>query len=86
MSQQSSADIASSPAPVTVPSTLSSPRSKLVYLYLGAVGDASRTELQHRLDLTGLTLLSVLRQLQSQGLVDQDPDGGWYRLAGVTSP
>ncbi|KTG08718.1 TrmB family transcriptional regulator [Haloprofundus marisrubri] len=65
----------------TVPDTLRSPRAKLVYLYLSTHGDASVAELQESLAMTKLTLYSILRTLQGEGLVGRDASSDRYALA-----
>ncbi|WP_224268660.1 TrmB family transcriptional regulator [Haloprofundus salinisoli] len=64
----------------TVPDTLRSPRAKLVYLYLSTHGDASVSELQESLAMTKLTLYSILRTLQGEGLVGRDAGSDRYSL------
>lgn len=60
--------------PIGMPTDVESPRGKLVYLYLETVGGASLEELAEGLDVTRITLYSVLKTLQERGLVDKDND------------
>lgn len=62
-----------------MPSEIGSARAKLVYLYLSTHGSATITELQTGLDMTKLTLYSVIRSLRSRGLIDRTGDE--YALA-----
>ncbi|QCJ46483.1 MULTISPECIES: helix-turn-helix domain-containing protein [Haloprofundus] len=64
----------------TVPDTLRSPRAKLVYLYLSTHGEATVAELQESLAMTKLTLYSILRTLQGEGLVGRDASSDRYSL------
>jgi DNA-binding IclR family transcriptional regulator len=54
-----------------LPITLESPRGKLVYLSLERER-ATVSELHARLGVPRITLYSVLKTLQSRGLVDRD--------------
>ncbi|WP_435345679.1 hypothetical protein [Haloarchaeobius sp. HRN-SO-5] len=65
----------------TALTAVDSPRAKLVYLYLDAVGEASPSRLCADLDVQKLSLLSVLRTLESHGLVERRDDG---RVGAVT--
>ncbi|WP_435344275.1 MarR family transcriptional regulator [Haloarchaeobius sp. HRN-SO-5] len=62
------------PAIEPLPERLSSPSAKLVYFYLDATGSATLDELQTTLRLQKISLLSVLRSLDDDGLVDRDGD------------
>ncbi|WP_232702317.1 helix-turn-helix domain-containing protein [Halobacterium wangiae] len=57
-----------------LPTEVESPRGKLVYLSLAGEG-ATVEELHARLDVPRITLYSILRTLQSRGLVHRDGDG-----------
>lgn len=57
-----------------IPEAIDSPRAKLVYLYLEAVGRASIDELGTVLVMKKITLLSVLQSLMSDGLVEKRGD------------
>ncbi|ELY56528.1 hypothetical protein C491_13352 [Natronococcus amylolyticus DSM 10524] len=54
---------------------LGSPQSKLVYLTLLAVEEATATELQQLLGLSKLTLLPILTSLVQKDLVSRTEDG-----------
>jgi DNA-binding MarR family transcriptional regulator len=54
---------------LSVPAEIESPRGKLVYLYLSSRGAATVGELGAQLDITKLTLLTVLRSLCDRGFV-----------------
>jgi DNA-binding MarR family transcriptional regulator len=58
----------------TVPADLTSPRAKLVYLYLSTNDGATVTELQEGLSMKKITLFSILKTLRSRGLVGQEHD------------
>ena len=57
---------------VTMPPSISSPRGKLVYLYLATHGGVSADQLQDGLDMTKLSLFSILQSLEKKGLVEQE--------------
>jgi DNA-binding MarR family transcriptional regulator len=57
---------------VTVPSSIASPRGKLVFLYLATHGGVSVDQLQDSLDMTKLSLFSILQSLEKKGLVEQE--------------
>lgn len=54
-----------------LPTTVTSPRGKLVYLYLEATGGATAADLNQALAMNKLAVLSVLESLTSQGLVEK---------------
>lgn len=58
----------------TLPGELSSPRAKLVYLYLSTHGSATLGELQDDLNMKKLSLYSILRTLTDQQLVTRHAD------------
>lgn len=58
--------------PAVVPEELSSPRAKLVYLYLAVADGATVVELQSALSMTKLSLFGVLRTLERRGLVGKN--------------
>ncbi len=60
---------------LSLPDELDSADAKLVYLYLSTTDEAAVSELQRRLNIPKLTLLSVLETLTSRGLVQQAEDG-----------
>ena len=62
----------------SVPADLDAPRTKLVYLSLHAVGEATVDELHGRLGEPRLSLYPVLSDLRERGLVVSD--GEEYRL------
>jgi sugar-specific transcriptional regulator TrmB len=57
-----------------LPTGVESPRGKLVYLSLTSRESATVEELHAALDVPRITLYSVLKTLQSRGLVDRDGD------------
>ncbi|MFB6071647.1 MAG: helix-turn-helix domain-containing protein [Halobacterium sp.] len=57
-----------------VPTSVESPRGKLVYLSLATRDSASVEELHGDLGVPRITLYSVLKTLQRRGLVDRDGD------------
>lgn len=57
-----------------LPSDVSSPSGKLVYLYLATREGATVDELHAALDVPRITVLSVLKTLRGRGLVDRDGD------------
>jgi DNA-binding IclR family transcriptional regulator len=69
-----------------LPDGLDSTCAKLVYLYLDASGGATVTELERCLDVSGLTLYSVLSTLQDRDLVDRDDGDTYYPATGENSP
>lgn len=58
-----------------IPSDLTSPQAKLVYLSLLVTEDATVTDLQELLGLSKLTLFAVLESLLAKGLVQRTEDG-----------
>jgi predicted Rossmann fold nucleotide-binding protein DprA/Smf involved in DNA uptake len=75
MSLQQSAHLTS---PETLPEDITSPRAKLVYLYLDVTETATVEDLQACLDMRKIDLLSVLNTLTSAGHVAND--GGTYTV------
>lgn len=67
MSIQQSTAIAT---PETLPEDISSPRAKLVYLYLDVTEAATVEDLQACLDMKKIDLLSVLNSLTTAGHVE----------------
>jgi DNA-binding MarR family transcriptional regulator len=59
---------------VTVPPAIASPRGKLVYLYLATHGGVTVDDLQDGLDMTKLSLFSILQSLQKKGLIERERD------------
>jgi predicted transcriptional regulator len=59
-----------------LPSEFTSPRTKLVYLYLVSTGETTVDELNTALDVSKLTLLPILQSLAAEGLV-QRTEGGY---------
>ena len=55
-----------------MPATLDSSNSKLVYLYLETVEEASITDLRSTLDMKQLALFPVLKTLEGEGLIERD--------------
>ena len=76
MSMQQSAHLVK---PETLPEDITSPRAKLVYLYLDVAEDATVEDLQSCLDMRKIDLLSVLNSLTSTGHVECD--GQTYTVA-----
>ena len=66
-------------SPETLPEDITSPRAKLVYLYLDVTETATVEDLQACLDMKKIDLLSVLNSLTSAGHVAND--GGTYTVA-----
>lgn len=62
-----------------LPTELDSDGSKLVYLYLNVVGEATVTEMQSTLNKKQLALYPVLDTLESRDLIEQD--GETYTFA-----
>lgn len=58
-----------------LPDDLTSPRSKLVYLALTDVEEATVTELQQQLNLSKLTLLAVLSSLIQSDHIQRTQQG-----------
>lgn len=65
----------------TVPDELSSPRSKLIYLYLTTVGGCTVDELRTSLGEKVISLYHILSSLVDRGLVERD--GRTYRPIGA---
>lgn len=61
---------------VSVPTDLESSTAKLVYLYLANTDSATVEQLQTDLDISKLSLYSVLRTLGERGFVDTED--GYY--------
>lgn len=57
-----------------VPAELSSPRAKLVYLYLATHGAVSEDDLCEGLDMKRLSLYAILKTLRKGGFVSRDDD------------
>jgi transcription initiation factor IIE alpha subunit len=62
------------PESVAVPESISSPRGKLVYLYLATHGGATETELCDGLEMKRITLYSVLGALRDDDIVSREGD------------
>ncbi len=60
----------------TLMSRIDSSTAKLVFHSLALEGAGTAAQLQERLDLPQLTILSVLRTLSSRGLVDSESRDG----------
>jgi predicted ArsR family transcriptional regulator len=71
MSAQRQRGVATTTEQTTVPGNIDSPRAKLVYHSLDAVGTGSVDDLADRLDMGKMTLLSVLASLEGRDLVDR---------------
>lgn len=56
----------------TVPSTIESAQSKLVYVYLATAREATVDELAAALDMRKLGLFTVLATLEAHGYVERD--------------
>lgn len=63
----------------TIPTSLQSPRAKLVYLFLSTNGTSTINELQDGLHMKKISLYSILKTLQKQDIVLKDGDS--YTLA-----
>ncbi|WP_290818339.1 helix-turn-helix domain-containing protein [Halovivax sp.] len=57
-----------------LPETLDSPQAKLVYLYLTTSDGATVDDLADALSMRKLSVLSVLRSLSADGLVEREGD------------
>ena len=57
-----------------VPAELSSPRAKLVYLYLATHGAVAEDDLCAGLAMKRISLYSILKTLRERGLVSRDGD------------
>ena len=55
-----------------MPATLESSNSKLIYLYLATVDEATISELQSTLDMQQLALFPTLDTLEGEGLIERD--------------
>lgn len=56
----------------TLPAELDSAQAKLVYLYLDATGGTTVADLKETLSMQKMAILSVLRSLSKQNLVEKD--------------
>jgi len=54
-----------------LPTEVTSPQGKLVYLYLTATGGATLSDLNQTLSMNKMAVLSVIDSLSSQGLVEK---------------
>jgi len=68
-----------SPQTHTIPTSLQSPRAKLVYLFLSTNGTATINELQDGLNMKKISLYSILKTLRKQEIIAKDGDR--YSLA-----
>ncbi len=55
-----------------MPAALESTNSKLVYLYLATVDEATINDLQSALDMQQLALFPTLDTLEGEGLIERD--------------
>lgn len=55
-----------------MPATLESSNSKLIYLYLVTVDEATISELQSTLEMQQLALFPTLNTLEGEGLIERD--------------
>ena len=62
------------PASIEVPDSLTSPKSKLVYLYLATHGAVTEADLCEDLDMKRLSLYSVLKTLRRADLIEESGD------------
>jgi DNA-binding HxlR family transcriptional regulator len=58
----------------SLPSTLDTTGSKLVYLYVNTVGETTVKDINRMLDMEMLTLLPTLGTLEAAGLVERHGD------------
>ena len=58
----------------TIPTSLQSPRAKLVYRFLSTNGTATINELQDGLNMKKISLYSILKTLQKQDIISKDGD------------
>lgn len=64
----------SDPASIDVPASLTSAKSKLVYLYLATHGTVTETELCEGLEMKRIALYSVLKTLRREDLIEESGD------------
>ena len=62
------------PGRISIPESIESPQSKLVYLYLTHVDRATIEELAESLEINHLCLLPLLNHLLELGLVHREGD------------
>lgn len=62
----------------SLPANLTSPQSKLVYLYLEVAGETTLDELASALSMQKIDVLSVVRSLADDDLIERD--GTQYAL------
>ncbi|MFC7224000.1 TrmB family transcriptional regulator [Halalkalicoccus salilacus] len=55
-----------------MPATLTSSNSKLIYLYLATVDEATISELQSTLEMQQLALFPTLDTLEGEGLIERE--------------
>lgn len=63
----------------TMPTDLSAPLHKLVYLYLHERGETNVDDLQETLDVSLLDLYPTLDSLEEKELVERQGEGVWLR-------
>lgn len=68
------AEASADPRVVSLPDTLQSPRTKLVYLYLRTAAGAKTAELKRSLGMQALALYPILETLVDEGLVERVDD------------
>lgn len=72
LTQEATATTTTIAAIDSIPAELDSSNSKLVYLYLSTVEEASIDDLQAALDIQQLTLFPTLRTLEGEDLIERD--------------
>lgn len=70
---------------VALPEELESPNAKLIYLYLATAGGGTAETVGQELDLSGLTVYSVLSTLEDRGVIECD-GSRYYPTTGENSP
>jgi hypothetical protein len=80
MPQTVGRDPAASPiTPPEVPEQISSPRGKLVYLYLHCYGESTLQQLEHRLQMKKIALFAVCGKLEDAGVIGRRGDRYFLR-------
>jgi DNA-binding MarR family transcriptional regulator len=62
-----------------LPAEISSPRGKLVYLYLHCYGESTLQQLEHRLQMKKISLFAVCGKLEDVGVIGRRGDRYFLR-------
>ena len=62
-----------------LPAQISSPRGKLVYLYLHCFGESTLQQLEHRLQMKKIALFAVCGKLEDAGVIGRRGDRYFLR-------